>query len=270
MNAYQHLPPNADPDRRARRAGRHAVSRRTRFLGSAIEALETRDLQTANNHLLRAQAIIPELHGNARPQARRRDRPEPDAHLRVHELPPGRRQPAQRRRARREVDSLLRELLPSWEQIARQTQPPPAHADSSAPRPEAVPLMFCGCPADDGRNRTQETCMSDLRIEPAYARSPHAPCGRPRRPIAVPEPGDQPVPCADTNAAATDGNLRAAYAQFVVDPTRTPRSSASTTRPPAQVISETPSQRGPADDRDPEGVRRHPGSPPSRAHADVT
>jgi flagellar protein FliS len=96
----------------------------TRFLASAIEALDARDMQTANNHLLRAQAIISELletldlkrggdiaqnlsniyqYMNARLV---------DANLRKDAEPA------------REIEGLLRELLPSWEQVARQAKAP--------------------------------------------------------------------------------------------------------------------------------------------------
>jgi flagellar secretion chaperone FliS len=97
----------------------------SRFLAEAIQALEANDLQTGSNQLLRAQAVINELletldlkrggeiavnlnniyeYMNFRLV---------DANLRKDPAPA------------REVEHLLRELLPSWEQIARQTATTP-------------------------------------------------------------------------------------------------------------------------------------------------
>ena len=97
----------------------------TRFLASAIEALEAKDLQTANNKFLLAQAIITELletldmkQGGELAQNLGRiyeymNFRLVDANLRKDAEPA------------REVDRLLRDLLPAWEQAARQTAAAP-------------------------------------------------------------------------------------------------------------------------------------------------
>jgi flagellar secretion chaperone FliS len=97
-----------------------------RFVGSAIDAIESRDVQAAHNNLMRAQAIISELHdtldhdrggeiaGNlASIYVYLRSRlVEANLHKDVT--------PA------REVAGLLRELLPAWEAAARQSATTPS------------------------------------------------------------------------------------------------------------------------------------------------
>jgi flagellar protein FliS len=92
-----------------------------RFAASAIEAIGVRDVQSAHNHLVKAQAIITELHETldverggevARNLARIYEylnRRLVEANLRKDAEPV------------REVERLVRELLPAWEQAVRQT-----------------------------------------------------------------------------------------------------------------------------------------------------
>jgi flagellar secretion chaperone FliS len=104
----------------------------TRFLVSAIAAVEAKDLQTANNKFLLAQAIITELietldmkqGGDLAVNLGRiyeyMNYRLIDANLRKDAEPA------------REVERLLRELLPAWEQAARQTKAAPARRLVSA------------------------------------------------------------------------------------------------------------------------------------------
>ena len=104
----------------------------TRFLASAIAAVEAKDLQTASNKFLLAQAIITELietldmkQGGDLAQNLGRiyeymNFRLVDANLRKDAEPA------------REVERLLRELLPAWEQAARQTKAAPARRLVSA------------------------------------------------------------------------------------------------------------------------------------------
>jgi flagellar protein FliS len=97
-----------------------------RFLASAIEAIEAKDIQTASNSFLRAQAVITELHetldltrGGEMAQNLSRiyeymNYRLVDANLRKDAEPA------------REVERLLRDLLPAWEQAARETANTPA------------------------------------------------------------------------------------------------------------------------------------------------
>jgi flagellar protein FliS len=97
-----------------------------RFLASAIAAIEAQDLQTASNKLLLAQAIITELvetldlqQGGDLAQNLGRiyeymNFRLVDANLRKDAEPA------------REVERLLRELLPAWEEAARQIKAAPA------------------------------------------------------------------------------------------------------------------------------------------------
>jgi flagellar secretion chaperone FliS len=98
----------------------------SRFLATAIQAIEVKDSQTANNQLLRAQAVISELlmtldlkrggeiAQNLNSIYEYMNFRLVDANMRKDATPA------------REVERLLRELLPSWEQIARQTAATPA------------------------------------------------------------------------------------------------------------------------------------------------
>jgi flagellar protein FliS len=104
----------------------------TRFLASAIEAVEAKDIQTASNKFLLAQAIVTELidtldmkQGGELAQNLGRiyeymNFRLVDANLRKDAEPA------------REVDRLLRELLPAWEQAARQTAAAPVRRLVSA------------------------------------------------------------------------------------------------------------------------------------------
>jgi flagellar secretion chaperone FliS len=91
-----------------------------RFISSAIEAIESRNIEAAHTNLVRAQAIITELSEtldlerggeiarNLQAIYEFMNRRLIEANLR--------KDPA----IAREVEALLRELLPAWEQIARQ------------------------------------------------------------------------------------------------------------------------------------------------------
>jgi flagellar protein FliS len=103
-----------------------------RFLASAIEAVDAKDLQTASNKFLLAQAIITELietldmkQGGELAQNLGR----------IYEYMNYRLVDANMRKdaePAREVQTLLRELLPAWEQAARQTATAPARRLVSA------------------------------------------------------------------------------------------------------------------------------------------
>jgi flagellar secretion chaperone FliS len=92
-----------------------------RFLASAIEGIEARDNQTASNKLLLAQAIITELietldmkQGGELAQNLGR----------IYEYMNFRLTDANMRKdaePAREIERLLRELLPAWEQAAKET-----------------------------------------------------------------------------------------------------------------------------------------------------
>lgn len=97
-----------------------------RFVGSAVEAIEARNVPLAHNNLVRAQAVISELletldlerggeiAGNLMQIYDYMNRRLVDANLRKDAAPA------------REIESLLRELLPAWEQAARETSAQPA------------------------------------------------------------------------------------------------------------------------------------------------
>jgi flagellar protein FliS len=97
-----------------------------RFVAAAIEAVDAKNVQTANNSFVRAQAIITELletldlkrggelAANLSNIYEYMNRRLIDANLRKDA------QPA------REILALLRELLPAWEQAARETKAAPA------------------------------------------------------------------------------------------------------------------------------------------------
>jgi flagellar protein FliS len=97
----------------------------SRFLVTAIEALEAKDLQNASNHLLRAQAVITEL---LETLDLKRGGELGQNLMKIYEYMNHRLTDANMRKdpaPAREVEALLRELLPSWEQIARQTSAAP-------------------------------------------------------------------------------------------------------------------------------------------------
>jgi flagellar protein FliS len=97
-----------------------------RFVNSAVEAIEARNVPLAHNNLVRAQAVITELletldleRGGelARQLSQIYDYMNHqlvEANLRKDVAPA------------REVERLLRELLPAWEQAARETAAKPA------------------------------------------------------------------------------------------------------------------------------------------------
>jgi flagellar secretion chaperone FliS len=98
----------------------------SRFLASAIQALEVKDLQTGSNQLLRAQAVINEL---LETLDLKRGGEIAQNLNNIYEYMNFRLVDANMRKdaaPAREVEHLLRELLPSWEQIARQTATAPA------------------------------------------------------------------------------------------------------------------------------------------------
>jgi flagellar protein FliS len=92
-----------------------------RFVGSAIQAIETKNIQEAHNGIVRAQAIITELLESL--DLERGE--EVGRNLwRIYEYMNQRLIEANMRKdadPAREVERLLRELLPAWEQAARST-----------------------------------------------------------------------------------------------------------------------------------------------------
>jgi flagellar protein FliS len=97
----------------------------SRFLVRAIEALEANDRQNASNDLLRAQAVISELLDTL---DLKRGGELGQNLMRIYEYMNHRLTDANMRKDAgpvREVEKLLRELLPSWEQIARQNSAAP-------------------------------------------------------------------------------------------------------------------------------------------------
>ena len=94
-----------------------------RFAGAGAEAIEAKDLQAAHNALIRAQAIVSELS-----ETLDMDRGGDLAAnlLAIYQYLNRRLVEANLRKdatIAREVDQLLRELLPAWEQAARATAP---------------------------------------------------------------------------------------------------------------------------------------------------
>jgi flagellar secretion chaperone FliS len=97
-----------------------------RFVGSAIEGIEARNIQLANEKLGRAQAIIFELIATLDLE---RGGELASNLLRIYEYMNHRLVEANLRKdaePAREVQGLLRELLPAWEAAARQTGAAPA------------------------------------------------------------------------------------------------------------------------------------------------
>ncbi|HLZ31821.1 MAG TPA: flagellar export chaperone FliS [Chloroflexota bacterium] len=103
-----------------------------RFLASAIQGLEAKDLQIASNKLLLAQAIITELIETLD----MKQGGELAVNLgRIYEYMNYRLADANVRKDAapvREVEGLLRELLPAWEQAARLTPAAPVRRLVSA------------------------------------------------------------------------------------------------------------------------------------------
>ena len=99
-----------------------------RFVARGIEGIESGNVEVAHWHLVKAQAVIAELHGSLDAErggeiARNladiyafMNRRLVDANLRKDIAPA------------REVERLLRELLPAWEQAVRETNASPARA----------------------------------------------------------------------------------------------------------------------------------------------
>jgi flagellar protein FliS len=104
----------------------------TRFLASAIEAIEAKNVQAASNSFLKAQAIITELSDTLDMKQGG------DLALnlqRIYEYMNFRLVEANLRKdaaPAREVDGLLREMLPAWEHTAKQTAAAPARRLVSA------------------------------------------------------------------------------------------------------------------------------------------
>ena len=92
----------------------------TRFVASAIEAIERNDIQVAHNNLVRAQAVITELLDSLdfeRGGDIASNLAQIYMYLRSRLIEANLRKDA---RPALEVARLLRELLPAWEQAARQ------------------------------------------------------------------------------------------------------------------------------------------------------
>lgn len=91
-----------------------------RFVASAIDSIETRDIQAAHNNLVRAQAVISELLDTLdveRGGDLARNLAQIYVYLNSRLIEANRRKDAA---PAREVANLLRELLPAWEEAARQ------------------------------------------------------------------------------------------------------------------------------------------------------
>jgi flagellar secretion chaperone FliS len=99
-----------------------------RFLNSSIEALEARQFESAHTNLVKTQAIVTELQESLDLE---RGGDVARNLTRIYEYLNHRLVEANVRKdpqPAREVDRLLRELLPAWEQVARE-------ASANAPRP---------------------------------------------------------------------------------------------------------------------------------------
>ena len=91
-----------------------------RFVTSAIEAIERKDVQAAHNNLIRAQAIISELHETLNVERGGdivKNLSQIYVYLNTRLIEANHRKDAE---PAREVVRLLRELLPAWEEAARQ------------------------------------------------------------------------------------------------------------------------------------------------------
>jgi flagellar secretion chaperone FliS len=92
-----------------------------RFLASAIEAINARNLEASNNSFLKAQAIIAELMDTL---DLKKGGELAQNLMRIYEYMNFRLVDANLRKdaePAREVERLVRELLPAWEQAARET-----------------------------------------------------------------------------------------------------------------------------------------------------
>ena len=92
-----------------------------RFVASGIEGIENNDIQAAHNNLIRAQAVITELLETLdveRGGELARNLARIYIYLRSRLIEANLRKDAE---PAREVGRLLRELLPAWEEAARQT-----------------------------------------------------------------------------------------------------------------------------------------------------
>jgi flagellar protein FliS len=99
-----------------------------RFLATAIEGIEAHNVDVAHNHLLRAQAVITELIETLDLE---RGGDVARNLWRIYEYMNHRLVEANLRKdavPAREVELLLRELLPAWEEAVRQTNGIPAHS----------------------------------------------------------------------------------------------------------------------------------------------
>ena len=92
-----------------------------RFVGSAVEAIEAHNVPTAHNNLVRAQAVISELLETLDLE---RGGELARNLIQIYEYMNHRLVEANLRKdvaPAREVERLLRELLPAWEQAARES-----------------------------------------------------------------------------------------------------------------------------------------------------
>jgi flagellar protein FliS len=97
-----------------------------RFVASGIEALEARNVEASHNYLVRAQAVINELLESIDVE---RGGQVARNLWRIYEFMNSRLMEANLRKdaePAREVERLLRDLLPAWEEAARQTVAQPA------------------------------------------------------------------------------------------------------------------------------------------------
>lgn len=95
-----------------------------RFVAGAIEGIESRDVQAAHTQLVKAQAVIAELLESVDVE---RGGDLGRQLVKIYEYLNYRLVEANLRKdagPAREVESLLRELLPAWEQAVRQTAAP--------------------------------------------------------------------------------------------------------------------------------------------------
>jgi flagellar secretion chaperone FliS len=96
-----------------------------RFVVSGIEGIEAQNVETSHNNLLRAQAVINELHESIDVE---RGGEVARNLWRLYEFMISRLVDANLRKdaaPAREVERLLRDLLPAWEEAARQTNSQP-------------------------------------------------------------------------------------------------------------------------------------------------
>jgi flagellar secretion chaperone FliS len=103
-----------------------------RFVGSAVEAIEANNVPVAHNSLVRAQAVISELLETLDLE---RGGDLARNLLRIYEYMNFRLVEANLRKdtqPAREVERLLRELLPAWEQAARETAAKPVRQLAAA------------------------------------------------------------------------------------------------------------------------------------------